>query len=225
MLTLLLVDSSIALVPRELLSLRSIIREASRRRKEPSELLLDADYLGGSDLERVRRRFPKAYRPDVVHRSVLAAMDSPAARAGVVDVYLHTVEGRVFHIRRGTRPPRSYRRFRGLMEILLRDGRVGRDERGFPLISEVNLSLGEVVRGLDVVILMREDGPLVDPRDLLPGDLEVGIMVGGFHRGEFSEEVLGSRDSDASIYPEALSSSTVISIVLWEYLRSVGGAP
>jgi len=223
-LTVLLAEASLELVPKRLQRDRRVVRAAARRGKDPSEMLLDSSYLG-PDL--VRRADPsgKRGRPDVVHRSLLALTDSPPWREGWLRIYLHTVEGRMFELEPGLRPPRSYNRFVGLMEALLRDGRVGPPD--MPLIREADLSPAELVGRLnpDLVMGLTASGGLANPLEILDPELEEMAVVGCFPAGDFSEEIRGLFDSEVSLYEGVLSASTVASAVAWAYyvVRRWGG--
>ncbi|KAF0984555.1 hypothetical protein FDP41_000454 [Naegleria fowleri] len=62
---------------------------------------------------------PDDYRPDVVHQSLLALFDSPLNKAGLLQVYMHTVDNTLIEVNPHTRVPRTYKRFAGLMVQLL----------------------------------------------------------------------------------------------------------
>lgn len=63
-------------------------------------------------------------RPDIVHQCLLAIFDSDLAASGRVQVYILTTRGTTIEINPSLRPPRTYARFKGLMEKLLNEGRV-----------------------------------------------------------------------------------------------------
>lgn len=65
-------------------------------------------------------------RPDIVHQCLLALFDSDLAYQRRLRVYisLFTRSGKVVEVSPALRPPRTYNRFRGLISVLLRDGRV-----------------------------------------------------------------------------------------------------
>ncbi len=159
---------------------------------------------------------PKEGRPDIVHRSLLCATDHPLFLMGRIDLLIHTLNGRIFRLSKGIRPPRNYIRFLGLMEKLLREGWVGPRE-GEPLIWEVGGELRDHLKGN--VILLDEEGELRDPFAYLSEMMERGggkmtVVVGGFPEGEFSEEVRSVSDERLSLYRGRISSSTATSMIL-----------
>ena len=219
-LTVLLADASLELVPPKLVGERRVAKVAARRKRKPAEMLLDASSLG-PDFVRELDPTGKRGRPDVVHRSLLALVDSPLWVENHLDIVLHTIEGRIFLVRRGLRPPRSYNRFVGLMEKLLSQGCVG--PPGDPLIWEVEWDLREFVGriGPDLVLGLSREGGLVDPLEVLDPELDILAVVGCFPAGEFSKEVRGLFDAKLSLHEETLSASTVASAIAWFYYHRV----
>jgi len=215
-LTVLLAEASLELVPRGLRRHPRVRLSAARRGKDPGTILLDSSALG-PDL--VRRVDPtgKRGRPDIVHRSLLALTDSPAWLEGWLRVLLHSVGGRLFELAPGLRPPRSYNRFVGLMEELLTEGRVG--PPGVDLISEVGSGLDSLVgeAAPDLVLGLSRQGGVANPLDVLDPDLDLLAVIGCFPAGEFSSEVRRLFDVEVSLYDGALSASTVCSAVAWSY--------
>lgn len=63
-------------------------------------------------------------RPDIVHQCLLALYDSDLAASGRLRVYIVTVKGKTIQVSPSLRPPRTYHRFKGLMESLLRSGSI-----------------------------------------------------------------------------------------------------
>ena len=64
----------------------------------------------------------KEIRPDIVHQCLLALFDSDLAYRDRLRVFISTVKDKVIEVHPTLRPPRTYGRFKGLMESLLRDG-------------------------------------------------------------------------------------------------------
>jgi len=64
------------------------------------------------------------FRPDVVHQCLLALYDSDLAVSGGLQVFMCTTQGKTIELAPELRPPRTYSRFKGLMENLLRDGEI-----------------------------------------------------------------------------------------------------
>jgi rRNA small subunit pseudouridine methyltransferase Nep1 len=65
------------------------------------------------------RKDPNDYRPDILHQELLALMDSPLNKAGLLQIYIHTQKHVLIEVNPATRIPRTYKRFAGLMVQLL----------------------------------------------------------------------------------------------------------
>lgn len=59
------------------------------------------------------------FRPDVAHQSLLALLDSPLNKAGLLQVYMRTNKNVLIEINPQIRIPRTFKRFSGLMAQLL----------------------------------------------------------------------------------------------------------
>ena len=66
----------------------------------------------------MKRSFEE-FRPDVLHQCLLALLDSPLNKAGLLQVYVRTNKNVLIEINPQTRIPRTFKRFSGLMAQLL----------------------------------------------------------------------------------------------------------
>ena len=90
----------------------------------------------------------KYYRPDIVHQCLLAAYDSLYAINGSsatgsqtndsLVVLIVTIEGIIIELSPSLRPPRTYNRFKGLIETLFREGVIKSKEGSHTLMKKVN---------------------------------------------------------------------------------------
>lgn len=60
-------------------------------------------------------RDPASYRPDIVHQVLLALLDSPLNKAGLLRVFIHSASNVLMEVSPHIRIPRTYKRFAGLM--------------------------------------------------------------------------------------------------------------
>ena len=63
---------------------------------------------------------PSLSRPDILHQELMALLDSPLNKAGLVKVYIRTLKGIVVDVSSQMRIPRTYKRFAGLMSAYIR---------------------------------------------------------------------------------------------------------
>lgn len=106
---LVLAESALELVPRELWGHPAVVADARRRGKRPGELLLDRarHHPAMSHLTDAARRG----RPDIVHQVLLVFQYSLLNRRGLGRVYVHTRDDHVISIRPETRVPKNYNNF------------------------------------------------------------------------------------------------------------------
>ncbi|MBT8252045.1 MAG: ribosome biogenesis protein, partial [Nitrosopumilus sp.] len=95
MISLVLSESSLELVPYELQDHPSVISHARKLGKHPSEILLDNSWhfaaMKGIENEMKRGR------PDLVHFSILEATTIPLYLKNKIKIYIHTVDDKVIY--------------------------------------------------------------------------------------------------------------------------------
>ncbi|CAB9516027.1 small subunit methyltransferase NEP1 [Seminavis robusta] len=62
---------------------------------------------------------PNIFRPDILHQELLALLDSPLNKAGMLKIYIQTSKNVLIDVNPAIRIPRTYKRFAGLMVQLL----------------------------------------------------------------------------------------------------------
>lgn len=65
------------------------------------------------------RKDPNSFRPDILHQEILALLDSPLNKAGLLRIYISTAKKVLIEVNPQIRAPRTYKRFAGLMVQLL----------------------------------------------------------------------------------------------------------
>jgi rRNA small subunit pseudouridine methyltransferase Nep1 len=185
--TFILAEAEVELVPRALHRHPRVVARAKKRRRAAEHLLLDqaADHEAMRSLEDGDRRG----RPDIAHVWLLLVMDSLLARRGQARALVHTRNDELVRVRPDARLPRSQPKLYQLFEDLLRQGEV---PLGDPLLTlERGRSLESVVReearGTRVLMdVGGESGRAARFADLArAGDLT--IVTGGFPRGSFRQ--------------------------------------
>lgn len=63
---------------------------------------------------RKNKKDPAFCRPDILHQCLLMLMDSPLNRAGLLQVYIHSMQNALIEVNPQTRIPRTFPRFAGL---------------------------------------------------------------------------------------------------------------
>ncbi|NOZ89360.1 MAG: 16S rRNA methyltransferase [Crenarchaeota archaeon] len=187
-LAVVLLESPLEVVPREIRGHPQVVASARRYGVSPDEMLLDKT-LHYHAMAALPQKWKRG-RPDIVHTTLLLLQDSLLNQAGLLEVYIHVYDGRVFHVKPETRLPKHYERFRGLMAQLLREERV--PPTGEPLIYKVADSLREFVEKRGRLILLWERGSPAAPGEIAAEAMETGapVGIGMFPRGDFKRSTL-----------------------------------
>lgn len=219
-LTIVLAESGLELVPKEIENHGAVVRSARRRGKRACDILLDIS-LHYSAMKLLPKWYKRG-RPDIVHISLLLALSSPLNHAGLLRFYVHTLNDIIIHVDMKTRIPRNYNRFVGLMEQLLKNGRVPpNSSRPLMFIEEKPLHQFTYESGFDEIVLLHEKGVKQSLNalgnyiaNLMSGGRRVCIVIGGFQHGDFEESTLKLATRKISIYSRVLEAWIVLSRVI-----------
>ncbi|AEA46635.1 16S rRNA methyltransferase [Archaeoglobus veneficus] len=177
MLRLVLLEASLERVPASIARHPAVVSDARRRKKKPTEIILD-DSKHHAAMKNLPNR-EKRGRPDIVHACLLAALDSELNQAGQLEIFIHTIGGEIIRVSGETRIPRNYNRFVGLMEDLFRKRVIEAD--GVRLLEILDSSLESII--LQPTVLMREGGEAFRP------DART-VCIGAFPHGDFDPSTL-----------------------------------
>ncbi len=204
MLKVLIAESALELVPLELWSHPQVKKHAKMWGRKPSDLLLDTAYHYAA-MKSLEERYRRG-RPDILHITLLNLLESPPNKKGLLRIYFHTREGKVFEVDPETRIPRNYRRFVGLMVKVLK-------KNGTEFIRPANL---EEILDENNIWVLHEGGkePRRVPHNLL-------AIVGGFQSGDFRETWPGER---ISLAPFSLTTWSAVNELLCLF-KSRSGLP
>lgn len=177
MLTLVIAEAELELIPPSIQEHPAIRRSAQKRGKSPHTILLDSNFHHSAlrDLKEGNRRG----RPDIIHIILLCALESILNKKGLLTLYVHTRNDEIIFINSHTRIPRSYNRFCGLMEQLLREGSI---QDLFYIEKSPLLPFLETLPG-EKVFMHREGKSLQVSQNMV-------CVIGGFPHGDFHTQVL-----------------------------------
>ncbi len=224
MLELVFVETSLELVPSEILRHPSVKRNAKRRGKRVEETLLDRSlhHYAMDKLSDAEKRG----RPDILHICMLEAMGSPLNRKGQLRLWANTLQGYNLEVSPSTRPPRDCIRFNSLMEQLFVNGQVPPDSKE-PLMKLSKASLGDLIKrsSPSKVIALSSHGKesnFPDVAELLSNETKPMVLIGAYPKGPMKFETLNLADEVYSVYPESLEAWTITSRIVYEYERATG---
>jgi rRNA small subunit pseudouridine methyltransferase Nep1 len=220
LLNFVLAESALELVSKEIWSHPAVVSDSRRRGLEPGEMLLDRSFHHAA-MTRLRDS-EKRGRPDLVHVALLSVTGTPLYLDGKVRVNVHTCSGSVIELAEKTRIPKSYLRFRGLMEKCLTErpasGLLVYHEEPFArLLGSLrpDKTYGLTVRGRQVSLpaFGREVAAAKNPC----------LLVGGFPHGHFAPEIEKKADELVRIDSRPLEAHVVTARVVYEVERATDG--
>jgi len=222
LLILILAESALETIPRDLWEHPAVRRDSKKRKKHPQFLLLDRSFhhVAMKTLPENEKRG----RPDIVHFALLEALGSPLNKEKLLQVYVHTINDYVMWVKPETRLPKNYNRFVGLMEQLFEAGKT--PTNGPALLKLEPKTLPQLLRKISptqVVAFSRTGKPhtLEDVMSKLSRGERPAVIIGGFPHGHFSTTILQLADELVRIDEETLETWTVTSRVIYEYERAI----
>jgi len=220
MISLILSESSLELVPSELKHHPSVISHARKLGKYPSEILLDNSWhfaaMKGIENEMKRGR------PDLVHFSILEATTIPLYLQNKMKLYVHTLDDKVISFGKNVHIPKSYHRFEGVIEKLYQEKEITtkddvlleiKEKTFSELLDEINPSkvFGFSTKGIKSTYekIAKE----------IPDD--ACIVIGGFQKGHFSNTIENKITDLYSVGDESFEGHVVIARMLYEYEKTI----
>lgn len=219
MLTILLVDAELELIPPEMHEDYSIKLHAKKRKKGAGKILLDSNYMHTA----IDRFYPgesnRRGRPDIIYHFLAMALESILNKRKQLRVWVHTRTDCIIEISPDVRLPKSYNRFVGLIEDLYDKREIISGETSLLRMFDGNVR--------DLLKLSETDGVKV----LSPAGKRIGagevfrdssenqtFIMGGFSEGDFRSDVYTLGES-FSIFDEELTIWTVANELIVQYER------
>ena len=122
MISLILSESALELVPYELEEHPSVISHAKKLGKHPSDILLDNSWHFAA-MKGIKNEIKRG-RPDIVHFSILEATTIPLYYQNKLNLYIHTIDNKVIRFGKNVHLPKSYHRFQGVIEKLYQEKKI-----------------------------------------------------------------------------------------------------
>jgi len=220
MLSIILAESSLELVPKDLQQHNSVMSHSKKLGKDPSEILLDNSWHYGA-MKGIKNEIKRG-RPDLVHISLLGACSIPLYYDKKISVFVHTIEDKVIFLGNDVHLPKSYHRFAGLIEKLFSEKII--EAEGKKLLEIKDMSFDELLGVINPkrIIGLSTQGIHSSSEDVakkLTNDS--CLVVGGFPKGHFSDEIKKRFEYIVSVDDTPLESHIVISRVLYEYEKTI----
>ncbi len=220
MLSLVIAEASLELVPKELYSHNAITAYCRKMGKRPSEILLDNSWHFGA-MKGLKNEIKRG-RPDLVHFCLLEACTIPLYEEDEVSVYVHTIDDKVITVGERVRFPKSYHRFAGIMEQLFAQKVIQTDEQ--KLFEMQNMSFSGLIDKIDpdqVIGLSQEGQPSTYAQVAKTCTDDTCLVIGGFPKGEFFDSTKKRIDSLLSVDDNPLEAHVVVARTLYEYEKTI----
>jgi rRNA small subunit pseudouridine methyltransferase Nep1 len=220
MLSLILAESSLELVPKELQHHNSVLSQSKKLGKNPSEILLDNSWHYGA-MKGIKNEIKRG-RPDLVHISLLEACSIPLYYNKKISVFVHTIQDKVIFLGNDVHLPKSYHRFAGLIEKLFSEKIIEAEGKKLLEIKEMSFDeLLDVIKPKRIIGLSTQGvrSSCEDVAKKLTDDS--CLVIGGFPKGHFSDEIKKRFEYIVNVDDIPLESHIVISRVLYEYEKTI----
>lgn len=220
MLHLVIAEAALELVPEQIVGHASVRNEARRRDIEPGAMLLDRSIHHAAMLK--LEGHLKRGRPDLVHLTLLNVTSSPLYQEGHAKAYIHTRDDRVLEFREQTRPPKSYSRFRDLVQKVLME----RPDSGLITVYDSNVRQLLNRIGSDAAIGLSIQGERMSLEELAREVVRAknpAVMVGGFPQGHFTVETSKALDRLVRVDERSMDAHVVEARLIYEVEKRTPG--
>ncbi|XP_008552125.1 ribosomal RNA small subunit methyltransferase NEP1 [Microplitis demolitor] len=132
-------------------------------------------------------------KPEIVHQCLLMLLDSPLNRQGFLQVYIHTDKNVLIEVNPGTRIPRTFKRFAGVMAQLLHSNKVRAAGQSVDLLKVIKNPVTDYLPANCKKILMScRASTFKYPEELVPDEEPVAIVVGAIDQGQVKTDYTDS---------------------------------
>ena len=116
--------------------------------------------------KRKLKKDPNIFRPDILHQELLALLDSPLNKAGLLKIYIQTQKRVLIDVHPSIRIPRTYKRFAGLMVQLLHKMKIKAGTESTTLLKVIKNPFSQYLPAGTTVYGMSCQGKLYSPIQL-----------------------------------------------------------
>ncbi|MBC8516376.1 MAG: ribosome biogenesis protein [Nitrosopumilus sp.] len=221
MISLILSESSLELVPTELKYHPSIVSHARKLGKHPSEILLDNSWHFAA-MKGIENELKRG-RPDLVHFSILEATTIPLYLKNKMKLFVHTLDDKVISFGENVHIPKSYHRFEGVIEKLYQEKSITtKDDDLLLKIEEKTFSeLIDEINPSKVIGFSTKGAKSTYEKIATEITDDACIVLGGFQKGHFSNSVENKITDLYSVGDESFEGHVVVARMLYEYEKTI----
>jgi rRNA small subunit pseudouridine methyltransferase Nep1 len=220
MISVILSESALELIPYELENHPSVISHARKLGKHPSEILLDNSWHFAA-MKGIENELKRG-RPDLVHFSILEATTIPLYLQNKMKLYVHTIDDKIISFGKNVHIPKSYHRFEGVIEKLYQEKKIKANEE--TLLEIHDKSFSELLDEINPskVIGFSTKGTLSSYEKIAAKISDNAcIVLGGFQKGHFSDSIQNKITDLYSVGGESFEGHVVVARILYEYEKTI----
>ncbi|MGH1522177.1 MAG: ribosome biogenesis protein [Nitrosopumilus sp.] len=220
MLSLILAESSLEIVPQELQSHSSVISHAQKLGKLPNEILLDNSWHFAA-MKGISNEIKRG-RPDLVHFSILEATTIPLYFKNKIQIFIHTINDEIIYVGKNVRIPKSYHRFEGVIEKLYQEKKIITNNETLLEIKEKTFSeLINEINPSKIIGFSTAGNPSTYEKTASEISENDCIVIGGFQKGHFSDSINDKITNLNSIGDKSFEGHVVVARMLYEYEKTI----
>jgi len=220
MLTIVLAESSLELIPKQLANHPSITSYCKKFKKTPSTTLLDNSWHFGA-MKSLDNEIKRG-RPDIIHLTLLSLCTAPAFYENKIKVFVHTVNDKIISFNNKTRLPKSYHRFQGLIEKLFLTQKIETDDEILMELRTSSLSnLISEIKPTKIIGLTTKGKKSTIEKLVQQIPDNSCIIIGGFQKGHFNQDTEKILNESFAINDSSLEAHLVASRLVYEYEKTI----
>ena len=220
MLSLILAEASLEIVPSEIQNHPSVTSYCKRNKKKSSEVLLDNSWHFAA-MKGISNEIKRG-RPDIIHLALLAICSAPLYQQKKIKVFVHTINNQVITLGEQIRLPKSYHRFQGVIEKLFKEKRIElADSKLIELESMTFEELLNKIRPEKLIGFSTEGENSTFEKSAKTITDNTCIVVGGFQKGHFSENIKNKFDQIEKLSENSLETHVILSRIIYEYEKTI----
>ena len=220
MISLIISESALELVPYELEEHPSVVSHAKKLGKYPFDILLDNSWHFAA-MKGIKNEIKRG-RPDLVHFSILEATTIPLYYQNKLNLFVHTIDNKVIRFGKNVHIPKSYHRFQGVIEKLFQEKKI--ISKNELLLDMKKQTFSELIKEINPsnVIGFSTEGELSSYQKIASKIPDNScIVLGGFQKGHFSDSVQNEITNLYSVGNESFEAHVVTSRILYEYEKTI----
>ena len=220
MLTLILAESSLEIIPNELQNHPSVTSYCKRFRKKSNQVLLDNSWHFGA-MKGIDNEIKRG-RPDIIHLALLAICSSPLYQEKKIRVFIHTINNQVITLGDQVRLPKSYHRFQGVIEKLFKEKKIVLSDSQVMELEDMEFEeLLNKIKPEKIIGFSTEGSDSTFEKSAKTITDNSCIVIGGFQKGHYSDRIKNEFHQIERLSSSSLETHVVLSRLIYEYEKTI----